>query len=239
MKGLTHMLRSKSRRPHGILWQGLSLVDDGPIVAIATSGSSNPKTGPMIQIWCLRQDVAPHDARRAGLDRSICGNCAMRAACYVVADFAPRSVWEAYRAGLYGAVAPDDFARSVIRWGAYGDPALIPPSIVHACNRVARGWTGYTHQHQQPWAQWCRGVFMASCESVSQEQRLREAGWGTFRVGRIDGTDIGGATPCPHAETGVTCIECRACDGGTRAIYVPAHGARARAVPAERLRRRT
>jgi hypothetical protein len=231
------MLRSKQRRPHGILWEGRSLVDDGPIVAIVTSGSSNPKTGPMAQVWILRQDVAPHDARRAGLDRSICGNCAVRPACYVVADFAPRSVWEAYRAGLYGLVSPVDFARSAIRWGAYGDPALIPSSIVYACNEHARGWTGYTHQHGAPWAQWCKGIFMASCESVKQEQRLRAAGWGTFRVGRIDGSDVATATACPHEETGITCIECWACDGGGRAIYVAAHGARAAAVPAERLRR--
>lgn len=230
-------MASKTRKPHGILWEGRSLLDDGPIVAISTVGSSNPKTGPMAMVWILRQDVAPHVARREGLDRSICGNCAMRQACYVVADFAPRSVWKAYREGVYSSIAPEDFARTAIRWGAYGDPALIPSALVHACNKAARGWTGYTHQHAAPWAQWSKGVFMASCESPSQERRLRAAGWGTFRVGRIDGSDLGDATACPHDVTGITCIECRACDGGARAIYVAAHGARAGSVPAERLQR--
>ena len=237
-KGLTHMLRSTQRRPHGVLWEGRSLVDDGAIVAVVTSGSSNSKTGPMAQVWILRQDITPHEARRAGLDRSICGHCPMHEACYVVANFAPRSVWESYRAGLYERVEPNAFARSAIRWGAYGDPALIPEAIVKACNKAARGWTGYTHQHQQPWAKWCRGVFMASCETAAQEQRLRSDGWGTFRVGRIDGSDVGDATVCPHEHTGITCIECRACDGGARGIYVAAHGTRAKSVPAERLRRR-
>jgi hypothetical protein len=226
-------------RPHGILWEGRSLIDDAPIVAIATAGSANRKTGPMIQVWIIRSDMAPHVARRAGLDVSVCGHCAMRDACYVVTAHSPRSVWEAYHAGLYRSVAPNAFERSAIRWGAYGDPALLPAELVRACNAAARGWTGYTHQHKRAWAQWCRGVFMASVETAAQEERLRAQGWGTFRVGRKDGSDLGSSTQCPYDTIGTTCIECRACDGGARAIYVAAHGAGASAVPAERLRRKT
>jgi hypothetical protein len=225
-------------RPHGILWEGSSLIDDAPIVAIATAGSANRKTGPMIQVWIVRRDVAPHEAKRTGADVSVCGHCAMRDACYVVTAHAPRSVWEAYRAGLYQAIEPSAFARQAIRWGAYGDPALLPPELVHACNACARGWTGYTHQFKHPWAQWCRGVFMASVETPLQEQQLQAQGWGTFRVGQTDGADIGSALLCPYDTDGTTCIECRACSGGPRAIFVAAHGAGAHAVPAERLRRR-
>jgi len=226
------------RTAHGVLWEGRSLIDDAPIVAIATAGSANRKTGPMIQVWIMRQDRAPHEAKRLGLDVSVCGKCAMRDACYVVTAHGPRSVWEAYHAGLYRAISAAAFARTAIRWGAYGDPALLPGQLVRECNASSRGWTGYTHQYMHPWAQWCRGVFMASVETRAQEQRLRALGWGTFRVGRKDGSDIAEATQCPHDVAGTTCIECRACDGGPRAIFVPAHGAGANAVPAERLRRR-
>jgi hypothetical protein len=229
---------SPKRAPHGVLWEGRSLIDDAPIVAIATAGSSNRKTGPMIQVWILRSDLAPHRAKQAGLDVSVCGHCAMRAACYVVTAHGPRSVWEAYRAGLYQAVDASAFERAAIRWGAYGDPALLPPALVHACNAASRGWTGYTHMYMYPWAQWCRGVFMASVEVPAQEQRLQAQGWGTFRVGRKDGSDIGAATQCPYDTVGTTCLECRACNGAPHAIYVAAHGAGAGAVPAERLRRR-
>lgn len=233
------MASKLTNRPHGVLWEGRSLIDDAPIVAIATSGSANRKTGPMIQVWILRADMPPHLAKREGLDVSVCGHCAMRAACYVVTSHGPRSVWESYRAGLYKNVEPSAFARAAIRWGAYGDPALLPAALVGACNAAARGWTGYTHQFKHSWAQWCRGIFMASVETPEQETRLREAGWGTFRVGRKDGADVGSATPCPYDVIGTTCIECRACDGGARAIFVAAHGATANAVPAERLQRRT
>lgn len=198
-------------RPHGVLWEGRSLLDDGPIVAVVTSGSSNRKTGPMAQVWILRQDVAPHEARKQG---------------------------EAYHAGLYQSVQPADFARSAIRWGAYGDPAFLPGELVRACNAYSRGWTGYTHQHAHAWAAWSKGIFMASIESPKQEARLSGQGWGTFRVGRADGSDVGAAAPCPYDQAGTTCIECRACDGRPRAIYVAAHGAQANAVPAERLRKR-
>lgn len=226
------------RSAHGLLWEGRSLIDDAPIVAIATAGSANRKTGPMIQVWILRQDMAPHEAKRRGLDVSVCGKCAMRDACYVVTAHGPRSVWEAYHAGLYRELDASAFERTAIRWGAYGDPALLPSQLVHACNATARGWTGYTHQYMHKWAQWCRGVFMASVETRAQEERLRAQGWGTFRVGLKDGSDIGTTTACPYDTVGTTCIECRACDGGERAIYTPAHGAGANAVPAERLRRR-
>jgi hypothetical protein len=235
------MSKTKTRtlgHPHGVLWEGRSLLDDGPIVAIVTSGSANQKTGPMAQVWIVRQDVAPYEARKKGLDFSVCGHCPMHSACYVLTFHGPRSVWAAYRAGLYQPVSPADFERSAIRWGAYGDPALLPPALVKACNERARFWTGYTHQHHQAWAAWSKGIFMASVESTKQEARARAQGWGTFRVGLADGSDAGAATVCPYESTGTTCLECKACDGSPRTIYVAAHGGQAHTVPAERLKKR-
>ena len=64
-----------------ILWRGPSLLDGAPIVVIATglaSGSSNRKTGDMLQTYILREDVSPVAAVKSGADASICGNCPHR-----------------------------------------------------------------------------------------------------------------------------------------------------------------
>jgi len=197
----------------------------------------------MAQVWVIRADQSPVDAVRSGDDKSICGTCPHRNArggftgrsCYVRVHNAPMSVWEAYRRGRYKVVVPEAFERQGIRWGAYGDPALLPEGLVKACNEVARFWTGYTHLHRQQWAQWARGVFMASVESGPQETEARARGWGTFRVGRRDGSDHGSAVACSNEATGMSCSECKLYDGAERAIVVSAHGPQAGFVPAERL----
>lgn len=99
-------------------------------------------------------------------------------------------------------------------------------------------WTGYTHQFKAPWAAWTRGVFMASVETVAQEEKLRAQGWGTFRAGLRDGSDRGSTELCAFKRLGTQCIDCKLCDGAPRAIYIPAHGPRVNEVPAERLRLR-
>ena len=64
-----------------VLWQGMSRLDGAPIVCVATglrSSSTNDKTGPMVQTWILREDMAPHVAQRTGQDASVCGDCPLR-----------------------------------------------------------------------------------------------------------------------------------------------------------------
>jgi hypothetical protein len=68
-------------------WRGPSPVDGAPIVLIITGlsalpseQSDNRKTGPMVQTYILRQDMAPVAAMMAGMDRSICGDCPLRPA---------------------------------------------------------------------------------------------------------------------------------------------------------------
>ena len=47
-------------KPSGyIIYQGPSLLDGNPIVAIATTASRNVKTGSMVSIWIMRQDIDP------------------------------------------------------------------------------------------------------------------------------------------------------------------------------------
>ena len=74
-----------------ILWKGYSLLDNQPIVVIATTGSKNSKTGDMVQTWILRDDIAPNQAVKTGEDYSVCGDCKHRGqSCYVKTFQAPR-----------------------------------------------------------------------------------------------------------------------------------------------------
>jgi hypothetical protein len=210
----------------------------------------------MVQVYILRRDVPPLEAVARGKDLSACGPCPLRSrrgakgrACYVNLGRGPRSVWLAYRARRYpllydvlpdgsAAVRAEVFAGEKVRWGAYGDPAMLPEGLVASVNAVAAFHVGYTHQWRVPWARWTRGVFMASVETQAQEARAHALGWGTFRAGRRDGSDVGAATLCDNVATGATCAECGACDGRRASIYVPAHGTGASWIPAERLARR-
>ena len=61
-----------------IIYQGPSLIDGKPIIAIATLNSRNGKTGEMIQTWIMRSDIEPHKAIKTGEDSSVCGDCPHR-----------------------------------------------------------------------------------------------------------------------------------------------------------------
>lgn len=233
--------------PHGVLWEGPSPVDGAPIVAIATwavsASKANSKTGQMVQVYILRADMNPIDAIKSGADGSVCGRCGLRGlhgakrACYVI-PMRLAMIWEKYARGEYPRVAITQFAGLPVRWGAYGDPAMLPEALVRKVNKVAAFHTGYTHQWREPWAQWSRGLFMASVETLVHEKTAHREGWGTFRVGAVDSSDNYATQTCPHAiNQAIQCLDCRQCDGQQHRIYVPAHGAGLKHVPAERKRR--
>jgi hypothetical protein len=67
--------------PGAIFYRGPSLLTGDPIVGIVTGldgGSMNAKTGPMVQAWILRPEIAPMEAVRENVDDAICGTCALR-----------------------------------------------------------------------------------------------------------------------------------------------------------------
>jgi len=229
--------------PHGVLWEGFSPFDGAPIVAIATADSANRKTGPMTQVYILRADLSPREALTCGADQSVCGNCPLRGkngknrSCYVQIDNDPGSVWRTYKAGRYKAISPNAFKGRAIRWGAYGDPSMLPESLVRECNSHASHWTGYTHQWGLPFAQWSNGVFMASVDTPALEKRAYAKGWGTFRVGATDGNDWADARLCEAEVSKAQCLACGECNGQKLKIVVPAHGAGMKHTPAEKRRR--
>ena len=96
--------------PNGrILWEGLSPIDQKPIVCIVTGlgkgKSQNPKTGHMGQTWIIRQDIPPHEGHKNGENRSVCGSCPHagynNGSCYVRWFQAPLSVYKCYKRGGY------------------------------------------------------------------------------------------------------------------------------------------
>ena len=210
-----------------IMYEGPSAMDGSPIVAIATWGTRNAKTGPMIQVWILPRYMSPTAAVKSGADTSVCGHCPLRGngnagrACYVLVHNAPQSVHGKYTRGGYEPAKLASFAGTRIRWGAYGDPAMLPASLVRRYNRVAHSHTGYTHQWKHGFAKWTKGVFMASAETASQVTDARSQGWGVFYVSPKRPK---GASHCMAERTGATCHECGQCDGRNKLIWIEPHG---------------
>lgn len=221
-----------------VFYRGRSQLDGSPIVGIVTDGTTNQKTGNMLQTWILRQHVDPVRAVADGRDASICGSCYHRGAedrprtCYVNVGQAPLAVWHAYRRGTYPVEPLAEFVSSrgiPVRLGAYGDPVAIPWSVWSEALEVAPSWTGYTHQWRRKDARPFRAAIMASCDSVADMAEAAAAGWRTFRVGQESAGDI----LCPSSR-GTQCADCTLCAGQRHSrapsIYIPAHGSAARFV---------
>lgn len=224
------------------------MLDGKPIVVIATHRTKNEKTGDMIQTWILRSDVSPIDAISTGNDDSICGTCphrrlpkAIRPAhidgeCYVDVSKAPNGVWKAYKRGRYTSDHAELYrlleSGQALRIGSYGDPAAAPYAMWDSLVKLARKWTGYTHQWRV-----CDSRFsfivMASCETGEDERSAHNAGYRTFRT--IDTTnDAFPAILCPASEEAgkiTDCATCGLCSGTAygkrnriRSIRIVAHG---------------
>ena len=221
-----------------IVYRGPSMLDGAPIVAVLTYRSRNGKTGPMTQLWIIRDDIHPLDARKTGADASICGDCRHRdGACYVNIGQAPASVYRGVRRGIYP-MASDiagEGAGRIIRLGAYGDPAAVPVDIIAALLSRAAAWTGYSHQWREPrfasLSRWC----MAGVDTPDEYWQAIAAGWRAFRVRTSAQALAAGEIVCPASDEGgkrTQCAACKLCGGNTKAaaksIAIIAHGKGAR-----------
>lgn len=221
-----------------ILYKGPSVLDGAPIVAIATLGSKNRKTGDMVQTWILRGDSDPVAISKAGADSSICGNCphkhSVGGACYVNIGQAPLSIWRAYHRGAYADYSPELARGRAIRLGAYGDPAAVPFEVWRdlLADTGAKVWTGYTHQsrHKKFDARLLQ-LCMASADTEKQAQALQAIGARTFRVKHAAADFLDGEVECLADSQGLACIECGLCDGAKTAkrfsVAINVHGSRA------------
>jgi len=206
-----------------VLFRGRSpFVTDGDdqYVAILTFQSDNRKTGNMAQIWLIAENESPLEARKLGLYRIVCGDCAVVKLCYVNLAYRPRTLYAAYKRGDYpdydGREHDHVVAAAGVRFGAYGDPVLLPLGLVQRFADLSGGhYTGYTHQWRRLEYQRYRPYFMASCETLADAQLAESMGWRWYMVTTED--SVPGAVLCPHQNTAlkqvVLCNTCWACNG--------------------------
>ena len=235
---------------NSIIYRGPSLIDGSPIVVIITGltgGSSNVKTGAMVQSWILADNgQSPIEASRTGNDYSICGTCPHRGtvdptkltgwsvgrSCYVSLHQAPTAVYNAYKRGSYATVGHEDLRAlgrgRMIRVGSYGDPAAVSASVWRELLAEASGHTAYTHQSGVKGANVDYERFMVSADSKRQAQGLQLNGKRTFRVIPVKTWIEQGKQSllksevlCPaSAEANrpeATCVTCGLCNGSSMA----------------------
>ena len=228
------------KAPKGfVLCEFASPLDNKPCVAILTLESENRKTGNMCQVWIMLRDINPVEAIETGDDYAICGNCIHRKnnatkkrSCYVNVGQSPNSIWKSYKRGGYPDALDNIYAvkrmlkgRS-IRWGAYGDPALIPFSVFETFNDMAVTHTGYTHQWREKFARIYKKYFQASCDGFQDYLDATAHGWRTFSVlpVGVKNNSFGKQCPATVDNSMAQCITCKLCDGAKQNIFVEAHG---------------
>lgn len=216
-----------------------------PWVAIATLSSRNEKTGNMISIWLLLENHHPIEVVKEGLDsKTICKGCpfASGRGCYVIVFQAPSMIWHAFKRGAYPDLEKENYAPvfggRAVRFGAYGNPSLLPIAIVQRIVRVCKSHTGYYHDWQSTRKQRYGKFFMASTETPEKLALARAMGFRAFHVSEIQPENT---IECLADSTNgrVKCIDCKlACDGksgknGGRDVWINPHGSgRAKAIAA-------
>ena len=209
-------------------WQGPSTIDGQDIMAVVSCekrASNNDKTGDMVQVGFMRTDMKPSAAVKEGKDRSICGDCPLRAQvrkdtgngeapCYV------NTMWKASTWKAATALKEDIDAavkamkRKPVRCGEYGNMSSIPREVAEELLMAAsKGWTLYDHEWRKADNQWLRSWAMASVHSMAEALEAQARGWRTFRVRGPDDPLMDNEIQCPHRTCGVQCRDCLLCDG--------------------------
>ena len=218
------------------IFEGKSPITGDDIIAVITLKSTNIKTGNMASMWILHKDLSPIEASKQGKDESICGMCPHRhnlgGACYVTLFQAPLQVWKSYHKGNYPKVNDMTiFEGMSVRFGAYGDPNVIPIGILVQLKSVVKNSTSYTHQWKtESDNESLKAVSMASVDNKAEAKLAIENGWRYFRVTN-DISDIDKATEivCPNTTKGIQCIDCGLCKGNTikaKNIVIEVHGSK-------------
>ena len=182
-----------------VIWEGPSEIDGNPIAVIATGldgDSTNEATGPCVQTWIIRADMAPLDAVHADADESICGGCrhrgqrkGKRRTCYVNLVWAVNGVYKTYDADEYPREKPaavreladgHPAGALVIRAGSYGDPFAVPVEVWEELTGGRRERLGYTHMWREAprLRPWC----MASVDTPEEAKEAWALGWRTYRI---------------------------------------------------------
>lgn len=216
------------------------LHSDERIFIVATSGSKNEKTGDMIQIWIMDATRHPSESRKSGHDAlNQCAGCPLASnnGCYVI-DNPLIAIAKKYARDGYKplSIGTPEFARffrnRAVRFGAYGNPSLIPLPLVESIAKLSRRWTGYFHDWHlmtEERAQAYGRYFMASCETQSW-QKAQAIGLRTFTTCAEPSDIVGSGIECLADKAGMQCAECGLCDGTNRrdgklpSVWIKVHG---------------
>ena len=117
---------------------------------------------------------------------------------------------------------------SYVRFGTYGEPSLMPLSVIDAMVWNAKTWTGYTHQWEKEWAEGYKNYFMASTHDQLESKRAKSIGFRSF-VSVIPDKKVTGVN-CPASkEQGYksNCEKCGLCSGvkgkGNKDVWILEH----------------
>lgn len=221
-----------------IVFQGKSRFDGEAYSVVATGldrPSANQKTGKMIQLTILPTDQSPVSsiatAKSAGAPHTVCGDCPLSGrGCYVDVSKSTTSIWKKLGRGGYKALDLTRFIGRAIRFGAWGEPTLIPIRLVRNLTKAASNWTGYTHQWSKPFARFYRPFLMASVQSSEGKAAANAQGWRTFRIIRSESELQPDEVLCPATQKRarpVQCITCGLCRGTSlkaKNVAVVVHG---------------
>jgi hypothetical protein len=231
-----------------IIYQGASAFDGKPIAAIATGikrKSKNSKTGAMVQLWIISQDLSPYDTSQVSGDASNCGDCKHRhslgGGCYVDLLKAPNSVYNCYKRGGYETINAATLAHLSslkVRLGAYGDMFAIPYKPLANFLTHVKKRTGYTHAWQnldKRSLKLARKYFVASVDNFEELNKAQALELSTFRVKNPNPNSMESLTTvseieCLNTTHEIECADCLLCNGRDtdkvrpRNIFIDAHG---------------
>lgn len=209
------------------------------IVCIAIKNSKNRKTGRVVSLWFLDNRMHPNDSRSSGRDaRNQCKGCPLASynGCYVEPR-ALAAIHAKLKRGWYpriqfgSAAWQKFFSGEFIRFGAYGNPSLLPLPMLANIASLSCGWTGYFHDwHLMPRekAQAYGRFLMASTHALTHKL-AKTIGLRTFGTGGGD-IQTAGSIECLADSKGMTCRQCRLCDGNYRRngtlpdVWIAPHG---------------
>jgi hypothetical protein len=121
---------------------------------------------------------------------------------------------------------------NLIRFGAYGEPVLLPIEIVEVLASMSPKTTGYTHQWNKLKYHGYNKYFMSSTHTDEERNQSRALGFRSFFVATEDikGAKPENATNCPASKESalnLSCIACGLCNGARRGnkkdIYILKH----------------
>ena len=225
-----------------VIYRGNSPMNGDQIMCVVSgikTKSQNDKTGVMAQASILLANMHPVEGYKTGADEAICGECPLRLnegsrICYVNVLFNNGSQFKSVtRNEVF--MTPRQLAiilayrQRGIRWGSYGDPAMLPFGLIHQVMSLSGvHHTSYTHQWIQPWFDKRHLVYsMASIDHVNTVEMLMELQDENTRYYRlVDSYEnlLPGEIKCPsnsdsRKEDGsrkITCAECGLCAGSNK-----------------------